>query len=217
MENNPDGALGVRFFMKAFENKRESEKAGRPIYQDREMIEIIFPADNKRKLVAPANEMHYVSHHQAQMTYAERFKPIYEAWKANDADFVAGTPLVEAPFLTNAEREEMKAQKIFTIEQLAGLPDSALSRLGPGWRDRREKAEAYLKTADSTAEIAALKAEIERLKAAPVQTVEVADQFEDFSQEDLRNMAADAGLSPRANASRDALIKLLSEKAKEAA
>lgn len=213
---NPDNGLGVRFFLKPFENHNKSREAGRPIFDDREMIEIIFPADRKRTVVAPANEMHYVPHHKQQMTYAERFKPIYEQWKTGNAEYVHGTPLSQAAFATPAMIEEMKREKIVTVEQLAGLPDNAVARLGPGWRERRDQAQAFLKSADSTSEIAALRAEIERLKAG--QKVEpTGDQFDGFTDEDLMNMATDAGLEPRANASRKSLVKMLAEKAKEAA
>lgn len=216
---NTDGQLGVRFFVKAFENKRKSAEAGRPIFEDREMIEIIFPADRKRSLVAPANEMHFVDHAREQMTYAERFKPIYDAWKASDDAFVPGTPLSEAPFLTASSREEAKAEKIQTVEQLAGLPDTVLRRLGPGWRERVEQAKAFLDAASSTSEIATLRAEIEQLRAAAGKAKPQVhdDQFAGFDRDDLFNMATDAGLEPRKNASRDALVEMLTKKAEEAA
>ncbi|MCU0905633.1 MAG: hypothetical protein MUE83_17460, partial [Tabrizicola sp.] len=62
--NDPDLTLGVEFFMKPVENKAKSKEAGRPIFEDREMVRIAFPGDSKREHVAPAHEMHYVSHHR---------------------------------------------------------------------------------------------------------------------------------------------------------
>lgn len=216
---NPDLALGVEFFTMAVENRAKSLDAGRPIFEDREMVRIAFPADNKRIHVAPANEMHYVAHARQQMTYAQRFEASYRAFKDANEDFVAGTPLKEAPFLTNAEREELKAQKIKTVEQLAGLPDVGVKKLGIGWREKVEQAKAYLESADGLSQIAALKAEIEALKAGKAEekaAAPVGDQFAGFTDDDLKNMIRDAGGEvPRGNASRGKLIERLQEIAAE--
>jgi hypothetical protein len=212
--DNPDMQLGVEFFVKAIENPNKTREAGRPIFDDVEMVRIGFPADNKRVLVAPAHEMHYVPHAKQQMTYAQRFAASYAAFKDENEDFVNGTPLTEAPFLTNALREELKTQKVKTVEQLAGLPDVAIRRLGVGWRERVEQAQAFLKTADSVSEIAALRAELAALKAekAPPAPAPIIDQFAGFDDEDLKNMIRDAGGDvPRGNASRAKLIERLQE------
>lgn len=225
---NPDATLGVEFFLKAVENPRRSREEGRPIFEDIEFVRIAFPGDNKKEHVAPAHEMHYVSAAKRQMTYAERFAASYAAFKDANADFMTGTPLSLMPGFLPSEREEMERQKIRTIEQLAGLPDRVIAKMGPGWRQKVENAQAYLKRAEGTAEVDALKAKIAELeammkgqKAETAAPSGLSDQFEGFERDDLYNMALDAGLEPRANASRDSLVKLLAEaaekKAKEAA
>jgi len=222
--NNPDMALAVEFFVKAVENPRLSIEEGRPIFEDREFIRIRFPADNKRELVAPANEMHFVSNQRRQMTYAERFANVYHAFKNSEADFVSGTPLSELPVLTEAKRAELRAQNIKTVEQLAGLTDTGLRKIGMGARDLVVAAQAYLDRAKGTSEVAELKRQLEELKAqmqpAPKVETAFADQFEGLEDDDLKNMIRDAGGSvPRGNASRDTLLaalKAIAEK-KEAA
>lgn len=216
MADNPDMTLAVEFFTEAVEIPKETAKHGRPIFEDREFIRIAFPGDNKRELVAPAHEMHFVSHARKQMTYAERFPANYAAFKDGLAGAAVGTPLSVAPFLTPARQSELKALKITTVEQLAGLPDSILPKLGMGARDLMEKAKAYLAVASETAEVSALRRELAELKAAmsaPKAEPQTGGAFDGFDRDDLFNMATDAGLEPRSNASRDSLIAMLTEAA----
>lgn len=177
------------------------------------MVKIKFPADSKKVVVAPANEMHYVSHARMQMTYAERFPEHYKAFKAQNPDFVAGTPLTEAPFLTASKRAELNTQNVRSVEQLAGLNDNAIRTLGPGWREIVGKAQAFLKAAEGTAELDDLRRQLAELKASMTTQAPKADPFDGMERDDLFNMATDAGLEPRANATRASLVALLTEAA----
>jgi hypothetical protein len=212
--DNPDMTLGVEFFVKAVENPRRSQEEGRAIYQDVEYVRITLPGDKNNEVVTPAHSMHYVPHMKRQMTYAERFRASYEAFKEERTDFVHGTPLSAVTIVSASEREELAQQKIRTVEQLAGLQDRAIAKLGPGWREKVERAQAFLRASEGTAEVDELKARIAQLEAmmtkAPAPAV---DPFADFDREDLYNMALDAGLEPRANASAETLKKMLSEAA----
>lgn len=200
---NPDMQLAVEFFSKPIEIPRKSKAEKRPIFEDREYIRIRFPADNKRELVAPAHEMHYVSHLKRQMTYAERFKPNYDAWRADhEAEFIEGTPLSEATFLTEAKRAELRAQNIKTIEQLAGLPTQAMRKLGMGAQGLVQSAQDYLERAKGLSEVDALKARIAELEAGQASKAEpkqdasekVASELEGFGDDELKMMLKDAGV-----------------------
>jgi hypothetical protein len=216
--NDPDLTLGVEFFMKPVEIPSKSKAAGRPIFEDREMVRIAFPGDSKREHVAPANELHYHSGHRRQMTYAERFAATYKAFKDANADQIVGTPLEHLPFLTAARRAEFKASGVKTAEQLAGLPDVTIKKMGMGIREYVTQAQAYLKAAEGSSQVAAMQAQIDELKAmlagkaAPEPS---SDPFEGMERDDLWNMAQDAGLEPRANASVASLKELLLEAAKK--
>lgn len=217
-QQDPDLALGVEFFIHPVEHAAKSREAGRPIFEDREYVRITLPGDRLREHVAPANEMHYVSHAKRQMTYAERFATLYKAWKDSGEEVGSGTPLTAAPFLTPARIEELKHRKIRTVEQLAGLPDSIARTLGMNARDMVAQANAYLKAAEGTSEITRMQAEIDALKKMVGQpALQPVDPFEGMERDDLHNMAVDAGLEPRANASREALVKMLTDAAKKAA
>jgi hypothetical protein len=214
---NPDITLGVEFFVKAVENIRRSKEEGRTIYEDVEYVRITLPGDKNNERVTHAHEMHYVPHMKRQMTYAERFKASYEAFKDEREDFVHGTPLSAVTnIVTPSEREELAAQKVRTVEQLAGLQDRAIAKLGPGWREKVERAQAFLRASEGSAEVDELKARIAQLEAMmspPAFPGPKADPFDGFDRDDLYNMALDAGLEPRANASADTLKKLLSDAA----
>lgn len=211
MADNPDTGLGVEFFTKAVEHPAKTREAGRPIFNDMEYVRISFPGDSKRELVAPASEMHYVSHAKQQMTYAERFAGSYAAFKDSNTEYVSGTPIDELTALTASKKAELKAMKIRTVEQLAGLPDVTIKKIGMGAREMVEQAQAFLAAASGTAEIAELRrqlAELQAAKAAP----ETSDEFSGFSEEDLKNMIQDAGGEvPRGNAKRETLVARLQE------
>jgi len=212
---NPDMQLGVEFIVRAVQNPRKTKEAGRPIFDDREYVRIRFPADNKRELVAPAHEKHYVAHAKTQMTYAQRFQGAYKAFKDNrDMEFVEGTPLAELTVLTEAKRAELRAQNVKTVEQLAGLPDPAMKRLGMGARDLVKAAQTYLEKAEGMSEVAALKARIAELEAASQPAAEepspLFDEFDGMTDDDLKNMIRDAGGQvPKGRAGRNTLIKVL--------
>lgn len=216
--NDPDLTLGVEFFMKPVELPAQSKAAGRPIFEDQEFVRIAFPGDNKREHVAPAHEMHFVSHHRRQMTYAERFAASYKAFKDANGEYVAGTPLNQLPFLTEARRAEFRGAGIKTAEQLAGLSDVTIKKLGMGVREFVTQAQAFLKAAEGVSQVAAMQAQIDELKAllaAPAKLAETSDPFDGMTRDDLFNMAADAGLEPRANASVDSLKAMLLDAAKK--
>lgn len=163
--NEHDGGLAVRFFVEPVEQPNRSREEGRPIFADVEMIEIAFPGDNKRRLVAPAKEMHFDGNTRQSLTYAERFAPLYARFKEGIAEAAIGTPLIAATFLTPSKVAELKGVRITTVEQLAALDDPAIRRLGMGTRVLVEQAKSYLSAARDTAQFSAMQREIEELKA----------------------------------------------------
>lgn len=146
--------IGVKFYMEAVHDVRASKEAGRPIYKDTEMVEVLIPGDKNFRPVFLAHDLAEQPSHDNPngITWAEKFSEAYGDFKAGNARSLSGTPLEEAPFLTRAKVAELKALKVETVEQLAELPDRALSRMGPGVRGLMEQAKAYLETAAATAE-----------------------------------------------------------------
>lgn len=149
----------IRFFIHPDPMPGETEKQGRPIFRNLEMVGITNPGSRDETVK------------QVDEVIRTRYREQYSLWKATGAELAIGTPLSEATFMTPAEIEELRYFKIFTVEQLAGTPDSSLHRMGHGARTRIEQAKAYLKKAKETAkatrhaaENVALKNELTLLK-----------------------------------------------------
>ncbi len=142
----------LRFFIEAVENKFKSAQAGRPIYDNVEMISIINPGSKDefiKKVDAAA---------------IARFGPQYDSWKRTREQPSEGTPLDMVPFLNPAQVRELKALNIPTLEHLANLHDGAIQKIGMGGLELKRKAEAYVKAAGDNATVTRLAAENERLK-----------------------------------------------------
>jgi hypothetical protein len=224
-EVDPDRHVTIRFYHGAVRNQGKSEQAGRPIYDDKEMIEVKYPGDPSRSNVAPAHDLCFMDRPapgedgsaKGFLTWAERFHRQYKKWKDNDplANH-SGTPLEHLPFLTTARVYELKAQNIFTGETLASLSPTVASKIGvtplvaqaKAWLGETESAAAV---AQAEAEKAALQAKFDELsrrieelsagKPAPA-----SDTFETMSDDDLRSWLANKGANPRANAARDRML-----------
>jgi hypothetical protein len=167
---DPDDVLVALFKNHAALNDAKSLEAGRPIYDDIEVVEIRSPGSRDFK-VFPANAFsHWQTHphtgEQTKVTYAERFVHQYQQFKRHAAQTKSGTPLDYVPFLSEGKRAELRAQNIYTIEALAAIDGQELKNLGLGGRDLKNAAAEYI--ADTKANIAPnmqLQAELEQLRA----------------------------------------------------
>jgi hypothetical protein len=164
---NPDARLAVIFYSKPMQNEFESNKQGRPIFEDRDMVKIFVPGDNNSVIDTFVRDDH-----------KQRF-PLQWAHFLNrhsgDSREI-GTPLSAWPRLSPAQVEELRALKFFTVENVANASDLQLQSLGmaAGMAPHafRDHAIRFLKVAreDSTAQaseerIKALESEKEQMKA----------------------------------------------------
>lgn len=237
--------LAVEFFMSAKHNKRKSAEAGRPVYDDVEMVKIRIAGDPKSVLVAPANDQSSARDPQtnARLTYAQLHEGPYEAFKKGIEYRGSGTPLTDVTFLTAAQRKTLEGANVFTVEALAQLDGANLQKLGMGAREWKNQATAWLDKASGSADITKLAAEnaslqqqIEALKAkigmatSPTSAPEpepdessASSPFAEWQDEDIKNFIKDrSGEKPRSNASHATLVRmadeiLANEKAAEAA
>ncbi len=220
-----DKGLSVQFFLHPQENPRKSKEAGRPIFDEIEMVSIAAPGNTKSEVVAFASSEHYDSNVQKQWTYAERFPEHYDAFKRGLDSQVQGTPLSEVGFLTIAQKAELKAKKIVTVEQLAAMADRDIKKMGIGFREHVDAAKAYLDVSSGTSELAKemeeLRRQIAELKGGQERsTEETGSQFAAMEEEDLRNMLQDAGVQVDGRWKKARLVKeadTLHSKAVEAA
>lgn len=144
-----DATIFPRFYVDAVENTSKTQQEGRPIFEDKEFVEILIAGDSKTKVVKRVTD-----------EIRNRWPGEYEAFKKGQEGPVEGTPLDQWPLMTPARIHEMKALNIFTVEALAELSDANLEKLGMGGRDLQKQAKAYLRAATKTAEATRLAKEL---------------------------------------------------------
>lgn len=202
-------------------NDAKSRDAGRPIYDDMEVVEVRFAGDRNKISVFPAlaecGEVQDEDGNTRRITYAERWSDQYKRFKAKSQQIAEGTPVDELPFLTQAKRAELKALSIYTAEALAALDAQPLKNLGPGGRDLKNQAQAYLDNASGSANVTRMAAELEELRRtvaelradkAPVSDSQFAswssDQLKDWIEEKISER-------PKGNPSHATLVKRADE------
>src|SRR5262245_60655796 len=112
--------LIARFKTEAVKLEFASAQAGRPIYEDRELVESIVPGTRGSVAYEPVRDEH-----------KERWPKQYEAFRAGKEAPLEGTPLSQWPSskMTRARVEELAYFHIRTVEDYAAVHDNQLQHL----------------------------------------------------------------------------------------
>jgi hypothetical protein len=191
-----DGAA-IRIYREAVQNKFQSEQAGRPIFDEAVMGEIITPGSSSN---IPVFELKRTFRDNS-VTFGSKYEELKEyvqAFESNDvAAGLQGTPLSEWPEMSVSLIATLKAAGVHTVDALASLPDVNLSIIGPDGRQYREKAKAFLDKASGTAEYTALAAENLVLKQElETQKAQVADMNAKLEALMAQSGAGDVSANP---------------------
>jgi hypothetical protein len=163
-----DDKLHIRFETRPTLHPAKSTAAGRPIYEDVDIIIIHAPGSQLTSIHAPAKQ------------YMDRFGDKYRAWKNGQVEAQSGTPLENFPFFFGRPSmvAELKGLHIQTVEQLATLPDAQKQKIMGGhelckraqdWLAKTDIDAAEAAKAATDKRIADLEALVESLKPkAPV-------------------------------------------------
>ena len=225
MARDDRGIVAV-FRNDVIKNESKSIEAGRPVFDDIELVEIRCPG-SKNIAVFPALEFSHwdedeINGGQRAYTYAERFTRQYQQFKAHQQQTKSGTPLDYLPFLTEAKRAELRALNIYTAEALTVIDGPELKNLGPGGREMKNQAIAFLESSSDMARVAKLEAELmamrarnqvleDDLKAGP-RVPEPPNEFDDMTDEQLRaHIKALTGVAPKGNPPRRTLVRMAQE------
>lgn len=146
-----DDKLIVSFTVEPWLNQRESNEQKRPVFEDREYIEIRIPGNSSGIVKRPVQNMDIA-----------RFRKKYDAWKETGENQQEGTPLAAWPKITVSQAKELEYYGIRTIENLANLNDSDLQNFR-GARALKDMAKTYLDTVEGT-RVKSLENEIAQLK-----------------------------------------------------
>jgi hypothetical protein len=158
--NAGDEQLLVRFYIHPLQNETRSKEEGRPIFEDREYIEIIQPGNKDSIIRRPASHLDY-----------ERFPQHYAKYKARTEgeETIEGTLLEHWPGVTRSQVEELRYLNIRTVEQLANVADSNTGGF-MGMNLLKRRAQEYL-DASST------QAHAEEMQALKDQNRQLAEQL----------------------------------------
>lgn len=147
-----DKSVYVKFYIRPLRDEEASIEQGRPIYHDREYVEIRAPGNQNNVVMRPVTQMD-----------KQRFRQAYQAFKAGDLEQDFGTPLTEVPWVTRSQVEELAYLKVRTLEQLVNVGDDVCTRI-PGLFQLKQKATAAIAQAEKTAPFLKVQAENEAMK-----------------------------------------------------
>lgn len=177
-----DKGLFVLFHYESVEIPFRSEAEGRPIFEDKAYVTIIFPGDNTRKTVRPVKTTSDAN----TPSDPERWPKQWAAFQAQSEQPATGTPLTEWAAITKSQAMMLKALHIHSVDQLAVVPDHAMNWMGA--REMQQKAIAFLQQRDHGKEqISSLQ---EQLDAANAQREEQATQLADLQKQMAQLLAA---------------------------
>lgn len=187
----------VIFETRAIQNRTKTLAAGIPVY-DNVNYALITSAGSKdchekiaeewlRQIKTQSLEGKYDPQHLAffELRFAE--------WQKGNELPENGTPLKMWPQATPADIAQLHAAKIYTVEDLAALPESGFQLLGMGARVLKEKAQAWLGGSDKgkqAEQIAALQVAIRDLTEALQRETEKRKELETELKESPKKKAA---------------------------
>jgi hypothetical protein len=142
----------VTFEQRPIQNVDKSAEEGIPVYEDVDYV-IITPIGGKDTVEMRVNRWLEQSEKQVadQRMPAEwlpHYKAMYAAWKEGQEMPVTGLSVKMWPIATPADVKNLISANILTVEDLAQANEASLMRLGMGARALKQKAEAYLKSAE---------------------------------------------------------------------
>jgi len=123
VSHGDDKGLFVSFYNESVEMPFKSEQAGHKVYEDVPFIHIVFPGNNTTQVRKPAK----LDSSNGVPSDPERFPKQWAAFKAQAEVVQEGFPLTEWPVISKSLALTMKAMQIHTVEQLANIPDTALT------------------------------------------------------------------------------------------
>jgi hypothetical protein len=136
MNERPRETCHVEFFIKAVKDGVKSTEAGRAIYNDVEYARLTPPGGN------------LIINKVVSEQVIDRFRPQYEAWKRNEEMPENGTHVRLWPVATPAEVKMFLEAGVRTIEAVSEMNENCIQKVGMGARALKEKAQAWLKSAD---------------------------------------------------------------------
>lgn len=154
-----DSGLIVTFYTHAEHQPAKSRDEGRPIFEDKPYVRIMFAGDKNR---VTDRRVDFVGKN-GNIPDPERFPRQWAQYQAGEEQVEEGTPIEEWSMISRSQALMLKGINIRTVENLAAVSDATLGNLGHGGRTLRDQAKAWIEQAKDGAEIAKLVEENQRL------------------------------------------------------
>lgn len=154
----------AKFYVEAVKNNNKSREAGRDIFDDKVFILILCPGQMKGETRRPMQDKDKVEYAQAWADFQN----------GNKEPTVSGTP-IEYLGIAPSRAKELRAVHIYTVEQMADCPDTAIKSVGMDFNTLKARAAALLskstpeleqlrrQAAEQAEQIAALTAQLAEL------------------------------------------------------
>lgn len=160
-----DKNVYVKFYLHPVRDDSKSDEAGRPIFIEKEYVEIRTPGDQNNVIRRPVSDMD-----------RERFRGAYRLFKEGHEEQITGTPLSEVSWVSRSQVEELAYLRVRTLEQLSELNDSVCSRHA-GMYSLKQRAQKAVESAKSAAPMLELQKQLETLtNKLEAQDKTIADQ-----------------------------------------
>ena len=168
----PSHGLYVQFYVHPLQNAEKTLEEGRPIFDETDYVRIMVPGDKTSIVERPARI--------GQGPNFDNFKygQEYQMFKQGTQDALVGTPLSEWPSISRSQVRELEHFNVRTVEQLAGMPDTAVQNFS-GVSGLRTRALRYMDEAKNGAALNQMQTELET-RDNTIQTM--ANQIKDMQK-----------------------------------
>lgn len=158
----------VRFEVRADEDRTASIAAGTYMTKDVEYALVTPPYSKDCNVIEAKEWLRQNDEHVRNGRMAERvrdaYRAKYEAWSKGQEIPEDGVPIKSWTLLSPAQRDNLLAIGVRTVESLAKINDEGMKRYGMGALDLKNKAQSWLKTAKNIGPVvqenAALKVQV---------------------------------------------------------
>jgi len=140
-KDKDDNCIAI-FHMESMRDEDATREAGKPVFANVPFV----------KIIAPGNDKEVVDRIVLQRD-KERFPKEWYKFTHNEAPEVDGTPIEFWPQLDKAQADTLKANNIFSVENLAGVSDQDISGLGMGMLELKKKAKTWIELQDGSADM----------------------------------------------------------------
>jgi len=162
----------VRFERVAVEDKRASLQAGRYVGKDVDFALVTPPYSKdifKAKVVDWFQQLEKdMNDGRVPSEWVEAYRKQYQNWQNGQETPPNGTAIRGWGMISPAKTEALVRMNILTVEDLAGINDEGIKRIGMGGMELKNKARAWIAQVSDkgplTQEVSALKEENDQLK-----------------------------------------------------